>query len=238
MIDKSSPIPLYFQLKEIIKQSIESNTFSAGDMLPSENELSEKYKISRMTVKQALDSLANEGLVKRIKGKGTFVADKKIEQNIQGLTGFSEDMMLRGMKPSSIVISNGHVTTVPDDIFEELRSLDVNLVKRIRFADGSPMGVEKSYIPISVIPIITEEIIKSSIYGYLENVLDKKISYARQTLESSIASEETAKLLNIEVGAPTLILNRISFLEDGSPFEFTKTIFRGDRYKYIVDLKR
>lgn len=237
MIDKNSPIPLYFQLKEIINRSIDNKTYLPGDILPSENELSDKYKISRMTVKQALDSLASEGIVKRIKGKGTFVAEKKIEKNIHGLTGFSEDMILRGMKPSSEVIQNCQISA-PQNVSEILSENKVNFVKRVRSADSSPIGIEESYIPVSVIESISNEVLEESIYNYLENVLDKKISYAKQSLEASIASADVAKLLGIKSGAPTLILNRTSFLEDGKPFEFTKTTFRGDRYKYIVELNR
>lgn len=237
MIDKNSPIPLYFQLKETIRQNIDDSVYVPGDILPSENELSDKYKISRMTVKQALDSLAADGIVTRVKGKGTFVADKKIEQNILGLTGFSEDMALRGMHPSSVIIQNCQITA-QQNVAEILLEKEVNLIKRIRFADNCPLGVEESYIPVSVIPSISDEILETSIYNYLENVIHKKISYAKQTLEASVASEGDAKLLKIDKGAPILILNRTTFLEDGMPFEFTKTTFRGDRYKYIVDLKR
>lgn len=237
MIDKNSPIPLYFQLKEIIGQCIEDNTFVAGDILPSENELVEKYKISRMTVKQALDSLAAEGSVTRIKGKGTFVAEKKIEQNVLGLTGFSEDMVLRGMKPSSAIIENRQITA-PQNIAKILSTNNVNLIKRIRSADGCPLGIEESYIPTSTLPVVSNSTLESSLYDYLENVLNKKISYAKQSLEASVVSKETAELLNIDEGAPVLILNRTTVLDDGTPFEFTRTIFRGDRYKYIVELKR
>lgn len=240
MIDKNSPIPLYFQLKEHLRRSIEDRTYVTGDILPSENELSDKYKISRMTVKQSLDSLASEGFVKRVKGRGTFVTDGHIEKNIHeltGLTGFSEDMVLRGMNPSSVIVRNCQIDA-PLEISEILSESNVNFIKRIRFADNCPLGVEESYIPVSVIASISDDVLEDSIYNYLENVLGRKISYAKQTLEASIAYSDISKTLGIDIGAPTLILNRTSFLEDGTPFEFTKTTFRGDRYKYIVELNR
>src|SRR5690625_792519 len=101
MIDKNSPLPIYYQLSEQIKRLIETEQLLPGDLLPSEREYAERYNISRMTVRQAISNLVTESLLYRKKGKGTFVAEKKFEQNLQGLTSFSEDMQLRGYTPSN-----------------------------------------------------------------------------------------------------------------------------------------
>lgn len=141
------------------------------------------------------------------------------------------------MKPSSVVINN-FIIDSPQHISEFLSEGSVNFIKRVRSADNCTIGVEESYIPTSVISSIDNDILKESISTYVESVLNKKISHAKQTLEASIASEGVANLLDIHNGAPVLILNRTSFLDDGTPFEFTKATFRGDRYKYIVELNR
>jgi len=104
MINKNSPIPLYYQLEEHIKGLIENGELSPGDALPPEREYAEKYQISRMTVRQAFTQLVNEGYLYRLQGKGTFVAERKIEQPLQGLTSFTEDMKARGFTPGNKLI--------------------------------------------------------------------------------------------------------------------------------------
>src|SRR5699024_932590 len=105
MIDKNSPLPIYYQLSEQIKRLIQTEQLLPGDLLPSEREYAERHNISRMTVRQAISNLVTEGLLCRKKGKGTFVTEKKFEQNLQGLTSFSEDMQSRGYAPSNKLIS-------------------------------------------------------------------------------------------------------------------------------------
>src|SRR5699024_385163 len=98
MIDKNSPIPIYYQLEEHIKKLIQDGELTPGDMLPSEREYGERYSISRMTVRQAITNLVNGRILYRVKGKGTFVMEQKMEQDLQGLTSFTEDMKARGLK--------------------------------------------------------------------------------------------------------------------------------------------
>ncbi len=119
MIDKHSSIPIYYQIEEIIRAQIDNMTLKPGDLLPSERELAEKYQISRMTARHALTNLVNQQLLYREKGKGTFVAHKKIAQPLSGLTSFTEDMEGRGMKTGNRVV-DFQIEFVPNSIATEL----------------------------------------------------------------------------------------------------------------------
>jgi GntR family transcriptional regulator len=240
MINKNSPIPLYYQLEENIKQLIEKGELRPGDSLPAEREYAEKYQISRMTVRQAFTQLVNEGYLHRIQGKGTFVSERKIEQKLQGLTSFTEDMKARGLEPGSELI---HLKIIPApgqislllSISEDDPVYDI---KRIRLADGVPMALETNYISANLIKGITDQIVNQSLYAHIENQLNLRIDSASQVIESSIASLDEAKYLKISKGAPVLLIQRNSFLKDGTPVEFVKSVYRADRYKFMIQMKR
>jgi GntR family transcriptional regulator len=240
MINKNSPIPLYHQLEEHIKDLIEKGKLKPGDSVPPEREFAEKYKISRMTVRQAFTKLVNEGYLHRLQGKGTFVSERKIEQALQGLTSFTEDMKARGMEPGSQLI---HFEIIPStsQIAGQLAISEygpVYEIKRICLADGVPMAIETNYISANLIQGLTEKIVNQSLYAYIESQLNLIIDKASQIIESSIASQTEAKLLNISKGAPVMLIQRNTFLQDGTPVELVKSIYRADRYKFMIQLIR
>ncbi|CRK81451.1 GntR family transcriptional regulator [Neobacillus massiliamazoniensis] len=240
MINKNSPIPIYYQLEAYIKQQIESGDLKEDDAIPSEREFAEKFQISRMTVRQAINNLVLEGYLYRQKGRGTFVNKKKVEQELQGMTSFTEDMVSRGMTPSSKLLS---FDRIPADskIAEELfiaENDSVYKIKRIRLADGAPMALETAYIPVRIVPGLTEENSNQSLYRYIEENLSLSISEARQEIEASIAGVKEAEDLAIEEGAPILFIVRTSYLGDGTPFELVKSSFRADRYRFVHTMKR
>ncbi|MGN1400040.1 MAG: GntR family transcriptional regulator [Bacillus sp. (in: firmicutes)] len=240
MINKQSPIPIYHQLEELLKEMIDSDQWKAGEAIPSERELSETYGISRMTVRQALTNLVNEGLLYRKKGTGTFVNDRKVEQILQGLTSFSEDMTERGLKPSSDILSYGTVkasASVASKLGLELGS-DVLQIERIRLADNEPMALETAYMPLHLTSGLTKETAKDSIYHYIEDALGLRIAEAHQELEAIAANERDAAYLQIEPGCPVLKITRITFLDNDKPFEYVKSLFRADRYRFYHQLKR
>ncbi|WHY87591.1 phosphonate metabolism transcriptional regulator PhnF [Neobacillus novalis] len=240
MINKNSPIPLYYQLEENIKELIEKGELRPGDSLPAEREYAEKYQISRMTVRQAFTQLVNEGYLHRIQGKGTFVSERKIEQPLQGLTSFTEDMKARGLEPGSELI-HLKIIPAPCQIAGQLSISEddpVYDIKRIRLADGVPMALETNYISANLIIGITEQIVNQSLYAHIENQLKLSIDSATQIIESSIASQDEAKYLKISKGAPVLLIQRNSFLKDGTPVEFVKSVYRADRYKFMIQMRR
>lgn len=240
MIDKTSPLPIYYQLVEWIKGLIEQGVLQPGDSLPSEREYAERFSISRMTVRQAITELVNSGYLYRQKGVGTFVAEKKIEQQLMGLTSFTEDMKARGMEPSSKLVGF-EIVPAPTYISEQLTIQEhapVYEIKRIRLADGIPMALEKTYISANLVKGLTEEIVQNSLYHHIENQLSIKIDEATQVLESSVATQQEAEYLNIQKGAPILLIQRNTTLTDGTPLEIVKSSYRGDRYKFTITLKR
>lgn len=240
MIDKNSPVPIYFQLEELIKHSIEEGELNPGDLIPSEREYSEKFHISRMTVRQAISNLVNEGFLNRLRGKGTFVAERKIEQPLQGLTSFTEDMKARGMVPSSQLISFS-IIPASLQISTQLGIQDhgpVYEIKRIRNADDVPMALETTYISANLAKGITEEIASQSLYEFIEKKAMLTIDRASQIIESATADSKEAKLLKIKTGTPVLLIQRNSFLENGTPFEVVKSVYRGDRYKFMINMRR
>ncbi|MGD6966905.1 GntR family transcriptional regulator [Rossellomorea vietnamensis] len=242
MIKKNSPIPIYYQLGEIIKNKIESSELKPGDSLPAEREYAEQFQISRMTVRQAFTQLVNEGYLHRIQGKGTFIAERKpkIEQALQGLTSFTEDMKSRGLKPGSKLVQF-EIIPATSYIAAQLGIQEygpVYEIRRIRLADDAPMALETNYISANFIKGLTEKIVNQSLYAYIENELDLKIDQASQVIESSVASEMEAEFLDIQPGAPVMLIQRHTFLADGTPVEFVQSSYRADRYKFKIQMNR
>lgn len=240
MINKNSPVPIYHQLEEYIKQQIENGVLAEESVIPSEREFAERFQISRMTVRQAINNLVSEGYLKRQKGRGTFVTKKKVEQELQGMTSFTEDMLSRGMNPSSILLS---FQIIPADKKSALalridEADSVYKIKRIRLADGAPMALETAYIPVEIVPGLTEENSNLSLYHYIEENLALSISEATQEIEASTADSFDAETLEINIGDPILLIERISYLQEGIPFELVKSTFRADRYRFIHTMKR
>ena len=224
MLDKQSPIPIYIQIEEQLKQQIQQGDFSVGTSIPSERELSERFAVSRMTVRQSITNLVNDGLLYREKGRGTFVASPKVEQPLNGLTSFTEDMESRGMVPSSKLI--GFEILDPEtDVAHELQLDDgdqVYFVERIRFADDKPMAIERTFLPVKRFPNLTEESFQGSLYAVIENKQQLKISHAPQRMEAGLVK----------------MIERISFLEGDLPFEVVRSTYRADRYKFTTEIQR
>jgi GntR family transcriptional regulator len=240
MVNKNSPIPIYYQIEEYIKELIENGELRPGDSLPPEREYAEKYQISRMTVRQAFTHLVNDGYLYRLQGKGTFVAERKIEQPLQGLTSFTEDMKARGFEPGSQLI---HFEIIPAtrQIAGQLLISEhgpVYEIIRIRMADNVPIALETNYISANLIKGLTDQIVNKSLYAYIEDQLDLKIDSASQIIESSVASQSEAEYLKISKDAPVMLIQRNTFLKDNTPVEFVKSVYRADRYKFMIQMKR
>lgn len=241
MFDRESPVPMYYQIERYIEHLIENRNLKAGDQIPSEREFTDQFHVSRMTVRQAIMNLVNSGLLVRIKGKGTFVSNyNKIEKTLIGLNGFSEDMISRGMKPGSRMLSFRRILPSAK-IAERLglsKSEEVFEIKRTRLADDEPMAIETSYLPVHVFPKLTEKKASPSLYHYIEQECGLLIDHADQSLEAALVTDEEAKILDIQNGSPVLLIERCSFLKNGQPIEQTKSLFRADRYKFMITLPR
>ncbi|MBM7539903.1 GntR family transcriptional regulator [Amphibacillus cookii] len=242
MINKDSPIPIYYQLEEIIKQKMQSEELQPGDLLPSEREYAEAYHISRMTVRQAINNMVNAGLLYRQKGRGTFVAEQKFEQDLSGLTSFSEDMKKRNLNPSNQLISIQLINNIP--LINDRLNLNTDdfiyEIKRLRLANEEPIALETIYTPEKIVGEIDQAHVTKSFYDYIENQLNLKIKHGIQTIEAALANKDEIKYLNIKKGDPILLMQRTSFLigQEGTPIEYVKSAYRADKYKFNMQMKR
>ncbi|MCC3358085.1 GntR family transcriptional regulator [Bacillus sp. REN16] len=239
MIKKSSPVPIYFQIELQIREKIENKELKPGDMIPSEREYAEKFQISRMTVRQAINNLVNEGYLQRIRGKGTFVTVKKFEKNVQRLTGFSEDMRSRGLEPETKVLSFKVIEA--DSLIASRLNVEeksrVYQIERLRLADQEPIAYEVFCMSADLVPDLTWETAEQSIFKYVEEIGLNIIS-GTQELEAITANKREASILGIKAGAPILYIQQVSQLEDQQPLEYVKSYYRADRYKYRVEMVR
>ncbi|MDC3412214.1 GntR family transcriptional regulator [Aquibacillus sp. 3ASR75-11] len=240
MIDKKSPLPIYYQLEEKIRHLINSEQLKPGELLPSEREYAEKYDISRMTVRQAINNLASDGLLIRLKGKGTFVAEKKFEQSLQGLTGFSEDMRTRGLEPSNRMLSFKE-QQADEKVASKLNIAPkdpIYVIQRIRLANDAPVALETNYVPKDLVGDLTEEDVNLSFYDYIEKKLDLKITHGDQVMEAVLANEFEINYLGINKGDPILLIQRQTYLSNDVPFEYVTSSYRADKYALKLRMPR
>lgn len=241
-IDRNSPLPYYFQLKELLVEEVESGRWQPEQQVPSESELCEHFGVSRTVVRQAINNLVQDGLLYRQKGKGTFVAKPKIMESLaQNLSGFYEDMVARGLKPVTKVLEQTKVKA-NRKVAEYLGlSLEDPVIKidRLRFINDEPLVLVTTYLPYEICPSLLEEDLNlQSLYVLLEEKYGLKIIRGRRTLEAVSADEYEARLLKVKVGAPLMLLNSVSYLADGRPIEYFYALHRGDRSKFEVALVR
>lgn len=241
-IDFNSNIPYYIQLIGALKGKIHSGEWQAGDQIPSEPDLCEAYGVSRTVVRQSLREIELEGLITRRKGKGTFVSEPKISESLaQKLTGFYQDMVERGHTIVSKVLHN-EVVPANKKVAKYLGvdpGTSVIDIKRLRFIEDEPIVIVSSYLPYELCPQLAEtDLTNQSLYAFLENECGITIAYGRRSIEAVAADQVEADLLQIEFGAPLILLDSVSYLEDDTPIEYYHAVHRGDRSRFEVELVR
>lgn len=238
-LDPESFVPLYYQLKEIIKENIESGEWVPGDLIPSENKLQQQFNISRNTAKKALDDLVQEGILKRVQGKGTFVSMPKIEQSLTGFYSFSKVLEAKGLQPEDIVLSLTKIGAKPS-VAKRLQvptGSGVIALKRLRCAKKEPIILETSYLSQHLVPDLgVDRLKKSSLYDVLEKDYGIFVTKAKEVFEPVLVRDYESKYLQVEEGYPALLLDRIAFGADGSVVEFCRSIVRGDRCRFYTEL--
>jgi len=239
-IDFESPIAFYIQIKDTIRSMINNNLLQPGDLIPGESKLCDYFAVSRTVVRQALDDLYHEGLVVRKKGKGTFVSESKILGNFgQELTGFYHEMTSKGYQIKTEILQKEIVPA--DEELAKYLSIKIGdplvMLKRLRYLKNDPILIVSSFLPFDKCGnLMGEDLSKTSLYDFLENSLGFSLSYGKRSIEAVLANSEQAKLLGIKKGDPLLFLNSITYLEEGTPIEFYRSYYRGDRYKFEVKL--
>jgi GntR family transcriptional regulator len=240
-LDRNSFVPLYEQIHQRLRQLIDSGEIGPGSPVPSERELSERYGVSRMTARQALRALRQDGLVYRERGIGTFVTKRKVDVHTRNLVGFTEDMQRRGMKPSTKVIvfkrepaSQKTAEELGIDPGDEVFHLE-----RLRLADRAPMAYETNFISAALCPDLDRyDLEKNSLYRVLEEEYGIRIERADEILEAARATRREARYLSIKPNAPVLVVGRVVYSDANKAIESVKAIYRADRYRATFHLTK
>lgn len=239
-INRSSKLPIYYQLYEILREKIRNGVWKPGDMIPPESELMRQYKLSRTTARQVLDMLVNEGLIYRERGRGSFVAQPTLEQALIRLISFTDDMRQRGRQAGTRVLSAEFIQA-PQDIAERLQiksGEELAHIKRLRLADDEPMSIEDSYLIHRHCPgILAGDYESNSLREALEKEYGIRWSHAKQAIRAISATGELSEALSVQPQAALLCIERVSYSQDHIPVEFLRIYYRGDRYSLYNELQ-
>lgn len=242
-ITSRSPVALYVQLKELLAQEIREQKFKAHEQIPSERELCERYNLSRTTVRQGISLAISEGLLYRIQGKGTFVAEPKIDQGLVRLTGFEETLLIRGLKPAMKVLEAQLITA--DVQISTLLGLDLGAdvasFKLLGIANNEPMVLFYYYLSAALggeaIEAIREYEQNGEWFSFTRYYREQKqleLGQARQTFEAIAASPQQAALMQLPEDSALFKVTSILYTRQEKPIELRRAYYRGDRYKFNV----
>ena len=228
--------PKYYPLKRHLLEL--THELPPGSPVPTERALALEFDTSRTTVRQALQELVAEGRLERVQGRGTFVANPKIAQRLQ-LTSYTEDMRAQGLNPTSRLIDVQSIAadrTLAGRLAIKVGS-PVHRIQRLRMANGDPMALETTHLPVRRFPGLVKQLGEySSLYALLREVYGVHLCEAEETIETALATPEETALLGTDVGLPMLQLSRHSFIDGGEPVEWVRALYRGDRYKFVTRL--
>jgi GntR family transcriptional regulator len=236
-----SPVPLYTQIKEILRDRILDGTYQGHEQMPSESELMSTFGVSRITVRQALGDLQKEGLIFKIHGKGTYVSKPKAFQNVGQLQGFGEAMSRMGYETFSRVVSLKAMPAGPavgaklgvpegEEIFE---------LRRVRYLNRAPISLDVTYVPKSIGErLAKEDLAHRDVFLILENDYGLSLGEAELQIEAMLADEYVARQLEIEEGAPVLRIERLTMTTNSKPIDFEYLYYRGDAFQYRMRIER
>lgn len=240
-LERSNPLPLYYQLKEVLRQQIRSGHLEPHAAIPSEPELVASYHVSRATVRQALNELVHEGLLYRQHGKGTFVCEPRIQQTLSELPSFSEELKRRGKRPGGLLIVS-ELTRGNETVRNRLKLADEEQVlrlERVRTADGTPCAYEIDYLPYprsSGVYQRAKEAADGSLYTLM---ISEGLSpyIAEQAIKGGVASEREAELLRVPASEAGLRYTCVTYDSTGQPIEYSESFFPGDRFDFHITLR-
>lgn len=243
MLSQRESTPLYEQLAKILRQQIEEGKIKHDYPIPSERKLCEKYNISRITVRQAISEMINEGLLYRKQGKGTYVARRKISQGLTRIVNFTRTVLDLGMKPSTRILGN---EILPVDV-QISKILDIPITSQVLkltllgLGDGEPLVLYESYFPLPLGKKMVKEAIHRQergssfstydLYGESTGVFPGGVN---QTFEAITTDEKLASIMKLRKGASIFMITSLFFTPDQRPLEFRKAMYRGDRYKFHI----
>ena len=240
MIDRNSTIPLYYQIKEELLAEIQQGGRKIGELIPSEHQLAEKYKVSRYTAQRAINELVNDGVLSRRQGFGTFVATPKIEQSLSGFYSFSQALGSQGIPTSTKVISmTKNLSTLDQAKFLAINpGEEVYSLRRIRYANNTPIMIDASIIPAMLTPDLEKiDFENNSLYAVLEQKYGLCVTRAKEMFEPTTTSFEESKFLEVSENSPAILLDRIAYTAHDIPVEYCKSIVAGDKCRFYSELR-
>lgn len=232
--------PLYFQIYDLLRNKIEGGLYLPGDQLPTEAELSSEFSVSRITVKQAIQMLVNDGVLSRHQGKGTFVTKPKVQRKFKGLISFHDEMRQRGFAPSAKVLGYGVVPArrAIASALEISEGEKVVFLKRLRLADGEVMAVQTSYVPFALCPGLTDKVntLDGSLYRLLREEFGVKPVRGSEEYDAVVVRGQDATVLGLPEGSPAFAVKRVAFDPEGRRVEYVESLLRADRYTLEIEL--
>ncbi len=239
-VRRASPFPLYWQVEHDLRQRIEAGVWHPGDRLPSEQELSDLYGASRITIRQALGNIASDGLVSREPGRGTFVQDQKNTQAMRLTASFTEEMMKLGVRIDTKVMLQQTEPASKEvaEAFGIAEGDQVHRVDRLRLTEGTPLAVQRAALPMRRFPRLVTADLSGSLYQHLGEEYGVVPSDADEVIKVCLAGDVEGASASLEVDAnhPCFLIERVSFDSDG-PIDFSRSIVRGDRYTIHLGLR-
>ena len=231
-------VTVHGQIEDWLADAIASGRLKAGDRLPTEQYLAAWLGVSRMTLRHALAELAQRGLVTRTVGRsgGTFVAEPKLVQDLTVLAGFSEQLRKHGLVAGARVLAASEIPASPaaSTALEIAIGEPVYEVRRLRLADGLPILIEHSLFPARHCPGLLESRLDGSLYELLDEKYGQRPHRAKESLEPVTAGVREAEALGVAEGTPLMLVERTAYAKSGTPLEFARDLFRGDRTKVVV----
>ncbi len=228
--------PIYYRIQLDILDQLQHGVLRPGEQLPSEADLAERYQVSRITAKRALDELVKQGRAFRQQGRGTFVAQAQI-RDISGLVSFSQDVTSRGFVPSAQVLEFQEVEPQAD-VRELLRLQEGErafLLRRLRLASGEPVAVETAHITARLCPgLLHEDFTRASLYSVLREKYQVVPTWADAEIQAMAATKQEASLLKSRAGQPVLVARRLTFAANYDVIESVRSVYRGDRFTFYT----
>lgn len=235
-LDQENVVPLYMQLKQIIKNDLETGKLKPGQKLPTEHELCEMYSISRRTVRSAINELIEEGLLTRKQGKGTFITSAKIERELGPTLGFTEICAMNQLTPTSVVIEQKLIRanqTVADALGLPLHS-EVVSIKRVMMADGVPVMLDYTALPLRFAPLLNVELANQSLYATFRDQFGVTLNRSRKTIQIVFADAGQAKYLKVKKGYPLLLVEGTVYSTELEAVQYGEQYIVGDQFKFTI----
>jgi GntR family transcriptional regulator len=239
-VDTQSRVPLHVQVRKLIREKARAGTLVDGEgRLKTEAELGQIFGVSRITIRNALQPLVDEGMFERTRGKGTFLRSSELEDWGGALIGFVESGREAGFEPTGAILHQGMTNQHDADIAKMLNERAVFELKRLRFADGDAVAIEQAFYPPDIgLELERRDLADAAIYAIFEQELHFEIKDALQTISATLADKEAAELLDVTVGSPLTFTERLTRDRDDRPLELLRTVYVPQRHRFAIRLTR